>query len=1097
MADSAPYAQSEPPAQHCHCQSLRADRWLLLQHILSSYPAVLLPAGCPLHALDLDGLDVRAMLRSVAEERLVDLSHLHRSSASAAVPLHAVSTRLAVGTPVAAPKLVAVSSPAMLVPFSMHAAVEDVPPALTCRLATYEAVLMASGLLSHADPQQLDAILSEVRHGLAISPEEHGVLLAQLIPHHPDAIPSSPDPHDVASHFAAPHHSDALRGLAQQAAAGYGYRWVLVHAAAARKPPYTDVAFLHRQCLHFAFCFGASLHAAGRVVWHVRDDEAFSTTQAEAALHDRLLDIWRGVPGALSEAQQLVHALAAQLPPHIADVAQLSPSVPEAGRRKARGAEKPPKARSGSLARLTACLSKKEPVPADRDTKHHRRFSFTGTTVVPLGECDGEPEGSLPYTLHYQPATGALYYRHILSACFPASTTTETRRGQLLQGLLQPRLRVTPAFHHILCLEGAVRSFGGDSSWWQQRAGAVEHGLMDIPDDSVLQPEERQLLRDTLRAVLGHLKPLLSAFHLHLAGRPQLCRAAVAVYCVAHRRLHNGDADGDASLATDLEDSLYCSGMAAYYAHRVSAERLQPITTLPQLQRLLQEEVLPFLWEQALPFASLVAAVGDTSGRGLPTAFVKCLVVDLLALLTTGKSQEAVTVSDSLLGLLRCLRAVVCEAHEAGHPVDFRAIASDVSMLNGVLGSVASAWQSQVEINFRQYFDHLVETENWDYNHPLARGQCFTSAVDLLHILDVNAPAVASLLMPQAPDLVLRYAQSIAAFMLEYARLVAQQGSGNVNDGDLDGDSTISLADRWLREGLPEKKRADAVDTPTAMKACQALNTLCWLRPNYHRLLNSLSGRETGDWADLTLQPVDMAEPLLRDLDNVVEKLTSRVVHHLGRHLVLAPPVGPLLLADLYSVVLKPQENRAALAVHSPQAVLQPGSHTSLDAVLRPLDSQLSAVRHALDSEAALAAVAVQVALQLSHGLLRILLAGGDSRVFSPQFGDALCGDLRSMVQFFCPYEDEGLRGVVAREVSTLRSIVDLMQLPTRDLLYGGLHGPGYDALDDSPRRLPLTRAVVRAILLHRKDPEARKFALRSLALTKLPAGLRLHVTGR
>lgn len=62
---------------------------------------------------------------------------------------------------------------------------------------------------------------------------------------------------------------------------------------------------------------------------------------------------------------------------------------------------------------------------------------------------------------------------------------------------------------------------------------------------------------------------------------------------------------------------------------------------------------------------------------------------------------------------------------------------------------------------------------------------------------------------------------------------------------------------------------------------------------------------------------------------------------------------------------------------------------------------------------------------------LHVLLAGGEARVFSPQRADGLYGDLRAVVQFFCPYEAEALRAVLAQEVALLRAVVDVMQVPS------------------------------------------------------------------
>eukprot|EP00667_Euglena_gracilis_P028310 EG_transcript_35978 len=141
MARDGRWVPDVPPAPPCHCERLKADRCLLLQHLLGGYPALLLPPGQPLHSLDLTSLDVPAVLRAISANRPVDLSRLPPSPAALPPPLGHSPHPPGPGTGLG----------------------EGAP----CRLATYEAVLLAAGLLHHADPLQLEAILTDVRLGLA------------------------------------------------------------------------------------------------------------------------------------------------------------------------------------------------------------------------------------------------------------------------------------------------------------------------------------------------------------------------------------------------------------------------------------------------------------------------------------------------------------------------------------------------------------------------------------------------------------------------------------------------------------------------------------------------------------------------------------------------------------------------------------------------------------------------------------------------------------------------------------------------------------------------------------------------------------------
>ncbi|KAL0538508.1 hypothetical protein IC582_022654 [Cucumis melo] len=148
--------------------------------------------------------------------------------------------------------------------------------------------------------------------------------------------------------------------------------------------------------------------------------------------------------------------------------------------------------------------------------------------------------------------------------------------------------------------------------------------------------------------------------------------------------------------------------------------------------------------------------------------------------------------------------------------------------------------------------------------------------------------------------------------------------------------------------------------------------------------------------------------------------------------------------------------------------------HSRLEALIEPLDTELSKLCDIIVEP--LRDRIVTSLLQASlDGLLRVILDGGPSRVFSTSDSKLLEEDLEVLKEFFISGGDGLPRGVVENLVAHVRDVIKLHGYETRELIEdlrsvsgGNIQSGRYKAGADSKTLL--------RILCHRSDSEASQF---------------------
>ncbi|KAF5446018.1 hypothetical protein F2P56_031682 [Juglans regia] len=157
-----------------------------------------------------------------------------------------------------------------------------------------------------------------------------------------------------------------------------------------------------------------------------------------------------------------------------------------------------------------------------------------------------------------------------------------------------------------------------------------------------------------------------------------------------------------------------------------------------------------------------------------------------------------------------------------------------------------------------------------------------------------------------------------------------------------------------------------------------------------------------------------------------------------------------------------------------------------LEALIEPLDAELSRLCNIIVEP--LRDRIVTSLLQASlEGLLRVVLDGGPSRVFSLADGKLLEEDLEVLKEFFISGGDGLPRGVVENHLAPVRHVIQLHGYGTQELIDDLRSVSGSD-MQDSRSKLGAEPKTLLRILAHRADSEASQFLKKQYKIPKSSA---------
>ncbi|XP_061348884.1 protein unc-13 homolog isoform X2 [Gastrolobium bilobum] len=161
-------------------------------------------------------------------------------------------------------------------------------------------------------------------------------------------------------------------------------------------------------------------------------------------------------------------------------------------------------------------------------------------------------------------------------------------------------------------------------------------------------------------------------------------------------------------------------------------------------------------------------------------------------------------------------------------------------------------------------------------------------------------------------------------------------------------------------------------------------------------------------------------------------------------------------------------------------------SGSRVDALIEPLDMQLGQLCDIVVEP--LRDRIVTSLLQASlDGLLRVILDGGPSRVFSAADARFLEEDLEVLKEFFISGGDGLPRGVVENQVARVRHVIKLHGYETRELIEDLKSASGME-MQGGKSKLGADSKTLLRILCHRSDSEASQFVKKQFKIPKTSA---------
>ncbi|KAH0981892.1 hypothetical protein GBA52_009069 [Prunus armeniaca] len=298
---------------------------------------------------------------------------------------------------------------------------------------------------------------------------------------------------------------------------------------------------------------------------------------------------------------------------------------------------------------------------------------------------------------------------------------------------------------------------------------------------------------------------------------------------------------------------------------------------------------------------------------------------------------------------------------------------------------------------------------------------------------------------------------------------------------------------------LPDERRSTEISVRTTPTLCVQLNTLYYAISQLNKLEDSMWERWTRKKPSqkFTKKSIDEKSKSFTQKDTfdgsrkVINAAIDQICEFTGTRFVFLDDVKFLEILDhllIYQLFIagtkiifwdlrEPFINN----LYKPSVSL-----SRFEAVYEPLDTELSQLC-AIIVEPLRDRIVTSLLQATLDGLLRVVLDGGPSRIFS--LGDAklLEEDLEVLKEFFISGGDGLPRGVVENQVARVRDVIKLHSYETRELIEDLKSSSGLGVQGGRSKLGADSKTLVR-ILCHRADSEASLFLKKQYKIPKSTA---------
>ncbi|XP_062093119.1 protein unc-13 homolog [Humulus lupulus] len=268
---------------------------------------------------------------------------------------------------------------------------------------------------------------------------------------------------------------------------------------------------------------------------------------------------------------------------------------------------------------------------------------------------------------------------------------------------------------------------------------------------------------------------------------------------------------------------------------------------------------------------------------------------------------------------------------------------------------------------------------------------------------------------------------------------------------------------------LPDERRSTEISVRTTPTLCIQLNTLYYAISQLNKLEDSI-------WQRWTRKKPN-EKPIKKSLDERSKSFVQKDTFDGSRKDINAA-IDRICEFTGTKIVFWDLREPFIDNLYKPNC-----SQSRFDAVIEPLDMELSQLCNVI-VEPLRDRIVTSLLQATLDGLLRVLLDGGPSRVFSTSDAKIIEEDLEILKEFFISGGDGLPRGVVENQVARARHVVKLLGFETRELIED-LRSCGGLEMQGSRSKLGADTKTLLRILCHRSDSEASQFLKKQYKIPK------------
>ncbi|GAB4832155.1 Protein unc-13 [Ancistrocladus abbreviatus] len=394
-------------------------------------------------------------------------------------------------------------------------------------------------------------------------------------------------------------------------------------------------------------------------------------------------------------------------------------------------------------------------------------------------------------------------------------------------------------------------------------------------------------------------------------------------------------------------------------------------------------------------------------------------------------------------------------------------------------GTLVMRWVNSQLGRILAWVERAILQERWDPISPQQRHG--SSIVEVYRIVEETVDQFFALTVPMGSGELNSLSRGIDNAFQVYANQIV----GNLGKSE-DLIPPVPVLTRYRKEAgfkafvkkelldqkLPEEKKSSEIFVLPTPTLCVQINTLYYAVSHLNKLEDSISER----W--LKKKPSEKFSK--HSLDEKSRSFNLKITFD-GSRKDLNGAIDRICEYTGTKIIFWDLRESFIDGLYRPSV-----SHSRVEALIEPLDMALNQLCHIIVEP--LRDRIVTSLLQASlDGLLRVLLDGGPSRVFSPSDAKLLEEDLDVLKEFFISGGDGLPRGVVENLIARVRHVIKLQGYETRELIEDLRSASGL-VLQGGKSKLGVDANTLLRILCHRSDSEASQFLKKQYKIPKSTA---------